>query len=198
MSTDLAEETDQPAAPEPDGKKKGRLRARLRRAFTYDFAGIAVAFFFAWLSFTPSLIPRSALFQGLVAGVAGVMGYVVGLGIRWVVVQFTDRRPTTATWRRLWIGLWIVGLIGTIIAIALGEMWQTELRDLMGLTDQALPAYGLVGVARRRGLRPVHRNRPCRARHLPLGDAHAPEDPAGEDRQRLGLRGRRVRDHRVG
>ena len=152
MSTDLAEqptEGEQPQASptspdEPDDSGKGgKHKGRLRRAFTYDFAGIAVAFIFAWLSFTPSLIPRSALFQGLVAGVAAVIGYVVGLGIRWVVVQFTDRSPSDAIWRRLWIGLWVVGLIGTIIAIALGEMWQTELRDLMGQTDQALPAYGL-------------------------------------------------------
>ena len=147
MSQDLAEPQAEegpepiPTADEPTGKRKHK--GRLRRAFTYDFAGIAVAFIFAWLSFTPSLIPRSGLFQGLVAGVAAVIGYVVGLGIRWVVVQFTDRRPSDATWRRAWWILWIVGAIGTVVAMVLGQIWQARVRDLMDHPDQALPSYGL-------------------------------------------------------
>jgi uncharacterized membrane protein len=45
-----------------------------RRWFTYDFAGIIGALVFVFLSATPSLIPRSALFQGLVAGAAAGSG----------------------------------------------------------------------------------------------------------------------------
>ena len=127
---------------QPPAKRKGRWR----RAFTYDFGGVAVAFCFAWLSFTPSLIPRSGLFQGLVAGVAAVIGYVVGLAVTWTVRQFTQRTLSASGWRRAWLILWIVGVIGTIVAVALGQVWQAELRDLVGLEDQALPAYGLAVV----------------------------------------------------
>ena len=129
---------DQPPADPPKG--------RLRRAFTYDFGGVAMAFVLAWLSFTPSLIPRSGLFQGLVAGVAAVIGYVVGLAITWTVRQFTDRSLSRPAWRRAWLILWIVGAIGTVVAVILGQYWQAELRDLVGMEDQALPAYGLAVV----------------------------------------------------
>jgi uncharacterized membrane protein len=118
-------------------------RGRWRRAFTYDFGGVATAFVFAWLSFTPSLIPRSGLFQGLVAGVAAVIGYVLGLAIVWTVRQFTQRSLSDAGWRRAWLILWIIGAIGTVVAVVLGQVWQAELRDLVGVEDQGLPAYGI-------------------------------------------------------
>jgi uncharacterized membrane protein len=119
---------------------------RWRRAFTYDFGGVAVAFVFAWLSFTPSLIPRSGLFQGLVAGVAAVIGYVVGLGITWVVRQFTVRSLSASGWHRAWLVLWVVGAVGTALAVVLGQIWQAELRDLVGVEDQGLPLYSIAVV----------------------------------------------------
>jgi uncharacterized membrane protein len=120
-----------------------KRKSRWRRAFTYDFGGVAAAFVFAWLSFTPSLIPRSGLFQGLVAGVAAVIGYVFGLAIVWTVRQFTQRSLSDSGWHRAWLILWIVGGVGTLGAVALGQVWQAELRDLVGLKDQGLPAYGV-------------------------------------------------------
>lgn len=134
---DAAESTgpDEPVSPKPKG--------RLRRAFTYDFAGVACAFVFAWLSFTPSLIPRASLFQGVVAGVAAVIGYIVGLAITWTVRQFTERSLSPTGWRRAWLVLWIVGALGTTVAGILGEYWQAELRRLVGVDDQNLPAYGI-------------------------------------------------------
>jgi uncharacterized membrane protein len=119
---------------------------RWRRAFTYDFGGVATAFVFAWLSFTPSLIPRSGLFQGLVAGVAAVIGYVVGLGITWTVRQFTERTLSAAAWRRAWLLLWVIGAVGTVVAVILGQIWQAELRDLVGEEDQGLPLYSIAVV----------------------------------------------------
>ena len=103
------------AAQTPGGRRSASASSRHwpTARFTYDFAGVAVAFVFAWLSFTPSLIPRAGLFQGLVAGVAAVIGYAIGLAITWTVRQFTDRRLSDAGWRRAWLVLWIVGAIGT-------------------------------------------------------------------------------------
>ena len=45
----------------------------------YTFTGTAVGLVFIWLSLTPSLLPRGPLFQGLVSGAAGGIGY--GLGV---------------------------------------------------------------------------------------------------------------------
>ncbi|HEX5016845.1 MAG TPA: alpha/beta-hydrolase family protein, partial [Actinomycetes bacterium] len=128
---------------EDDHRPKARHKGRLRRAFTYDFGGVAMAFVFSWLSFTPSLIPRSGLFQGLVAGVAAVIGYVVGLAVTWTVRQFTQRTLSESGWRRAWLILWIIGLVGTAVAVILGQIWQAELRDLVEAEDQGLPKYGI-------------------------------------------------------
>jgi uncharacterized membrane protein len=127
----------------PDAQASGKPKGRWRRASTYDFGGVAVAFVFAWLSFTPSLIPRSGLFQGLVAGVAAVIGYVVGLAIVWTVRQFTERSLSEPGWRKAWLSLWIVAAIGTVAAVVMGQVWQAELRDLVGQKNQGLPAYGI-------------------------------------------------------
>ena len=144
-ATDRQDDSGPPPEAEGDAPAPKR-RGRWRRAFTYDFGGVAVAFVFAWLSFTPSLIPRSGLFQGLVAGVAAVIGYVIGLAITWTVRQFTQRSLSPSRWRRAWLILWIVGAVGTVAAVVMGQVWQAELRDLMGADDQALPAYGLAVV----------------------------------------------------
>ena len=141
MSHEAVETADETEISEPT--VKSRPKGRWRRAFTYEFGGVAVAFCFAWLSFTPSLIPRSGLFQGLVAGVAAVIGYVVGLAVVWTVRQFTQRSLSASGWHRAWLILWIIGGIGTVVAVVMGQVWQAELRDLVGLEDQGLPAYGV-------------------------------------------------------
>ena len=40
---------------------------------------------FLWLSLTPSLLPRGPLFQGLVSGAAGAIGYGIGVFAVWLV-----------------------------------------------------------------------------------------------------------------
>ena len=148
MSTTTTDETDVSGDPEGDGPPPPRHR-HWPRWLTYDFGGVAVAFVFAWLSFTPSLIPRSGLFQGLVAGVAAVIGYAIGIAITWTVVQFTDRRPSDAGWRRAWRVLWVVAVIGSLVALTLGQIWQADVRDLMGMDDAGYPSSGaavLVGL----------------------------------------------------
>lgn len=137
-------ETDAPdASGDPSGDDSPpRKHRHWPRWLTYDFGGVAVAFAFAWLSFTPSLIPRSGLFQGLVAGVAAVIGYAIGLAITWTVVQFTDRRPSDAGWRRAWRVLWVVAVIGSLVALILGQVWQADVRELMGMDEAGYPSSG--------------------------------------------------------
>ncbi len=69
-----------------------------RRRFRYTLPGAWVAVVLVCLSFTPSLVPRPGLFQGVVCGVTGAIGYGLGvLGAR-VWREFADRpvRPTAA------------------------------------------------------------------------------------------------------
>lgn len=45
----------------------------------YTFTGTTVGLIFIWFSMTPSLLPRGAIFQALVSGFSGAIGY--GLGV---------------------------------------------------------------------------------------------------------------------
>ena len=96
--------------------------------------GVWGALVFACLSFTPSLLPRSGLIQGIVAGVTAAIGYGVGLVLAAVWRAFADRdtRPAQpSTWRITWIA----GGLVLALFFGLGQYWQHEIRGLMGVTD---------------------------------------------------------------
>jgi uncharacterized membrane protein len=101
-----------------------------RRRFRYTLPGAWVALVFACLAFTPSLLPRSALLQGVVCGITAAIGYGVGVAGAWVWRAFADRdpRPTRpGAWRVFAISAAVL----LVAAIVLGQWWQAQLRDLM-------------------------------------------------------------------
>ena len=118
---------DAGAQPEPSPP----TAAAGRRRFRYTLPGAWVALAFACLAFTPSLLPRSALLQGIVCGISAAIGYGVGVAGAWVWRAFTDRDP-----RPVRPGAWRVFAISAaaalVLALGLGQWWQAQLRDLMG------------------------------------------------------------------
>jgi uncharacterized membrane protein len=64
-----------------------------RRRFRYTLPGAWVALVFACLAFTPSLLPRSALLQGVVCGISAAIGYGLGVAGAWTWRAFADRDP---------------------------------------------------------------------------------------------------------
>ena len=88
---------------------------------------------FLWLSLTPSLLPRGPLFQGLVSGAAGAIGYGFGVFVVWLVryMLSKDASPHAPGWA--WLGLVVVGVIGQILMIIYFHVWQDEVRDLNGV-----------------------------------------------------------------
>jgi uncharacterized membrane protein len=102
-----------------------------RRRFRYTLPGAWVALIFACLAFTPSLLPRSALLQGVVCGISAAIGYGVGVAGAWTWRAFADRdaRPVRpGAWRLFAISAGVL----LVVAIVLGQWWQAQLRDLMG------------------------------------------------------------------
>ena len=102
-----------------------------RRRFRYTLPGAWVALVFACLAFTPSLLPRTALLQGVVCGISAAIGYGVGVAGAWVWRAFADRDPHPPR-----PGAWRVFAISAAAALALalvlGQWWQAQLRGLMG------------------------------------------------------------------
>jgi uncharacterized membrane protein len=115
----------------PDGAPAGTAPAR-RRIAPVSLPGAWAAMVFAALSFTPSLLPRSGLFQGAVAGISAATGYALGVAGAWLWRQFADR-PARAPRRRSWQVFAVVAVLVLAVAAALGYRWQQQLRTLMGM-----------------------------------------------------------------
>lgn len=123
----------------PLRRQQGRLRLR------YTLPGATVAVLFACLSFTPSLLPRSGILQGVVCGVTAAIGY--GLGVLGAAVwrAFADRDARPA--RPLaWRAFSVVALLALAAAIVVGQIWQHQLRTLMGARGPGVVTYVLLPV----------------------------------------------------
>lgn len=106
-----------------------RLRRR-DRWFRYTLPGAYTAVVFACLSFTPSLLPRGPLVQGLIVGINAAFGYGVGVVGAWVWREFADRparQPRAGAWRIFGI----VAAVALVASLILGIRWQSQIRELM-------------------------------------------------------------------
>ena len=74
--TELADETSEISAAQPTELAEPSGAPR-RRWWHLDFAGVVGALLLIGLAMTPSLLPRPALFQGVIAGVSAAIGYDV-------------------------------------------------------------------------------------------------------------------------
>src|ERR1700730_841849 len=64
----------------------------------YTFTGTTVGLIFIWFSMTPSLLPRGPLFQALVSGFSGAIGYGLGVFSVWLgrYMRGKEARPAAA------------------------------------------------------------------------------------------------------
>ncbi|MEV6298915.1 alpha/beta-hydrolase family protein [Actinoplanes sp. NPDC051861] len=78
------------------------------------------------LSFTPSLLPRVWLLQGVVAGITAAMGYAFGTAVGALIGLWHPLRPRTT--RIAWQVLLRVVPLLVLAFLWLGSRWQRELR----------------------------------------------------------------------
>ncbi len=97
----------------------------------YTFTGSAVGLVMLFFSLTPSLLPRGPLFQGLVSGGAGAIGYGIGVFAVWLVryMRSKDSSPPAPRWA--WLVLVAVGAVGLLLMVVWFHRWQDDVRDLM-------------------------------------------------------------------
>src|SRR5215471_13908332 len=123
------------AAEEPPPPAKPR---KPRKLLYVTLPGSWGALIFACLSFTPSLLPRGGLIQGVICGITAAIGYGLGVWAASIWRAFADRgprQPRRWAWRTFIISA--IMLFG--VAFGLGQYWQHEIRKLMGVTDYNIP-----------------------------------------------------------
>ncbi len=128
-----AAETEEDAVPEAGPAAETRPANRQWWIRHYTFTGTAVGLIFIWFSMTPSLLPRGALFQGLVSGVSGAIGYGLGVFCVWLVryMRSKDSSPPPPRWS--WLVLVPIGAVGMVVMAWRFHVWQDRVRDLMGV-----------------------------------------------------------------
>ena len=139
--TDTAEATEEAAPQQDPPEHKPTWWQR-----HYTFTGTVLALVFLWLSLTPSLLPRGPLFQGLVSGAAGAIGYGIGVFLVWLVqyMRSKDASPHAPGWA--WLAVVVVGVIGQILMIIYFHVWQDEVRDLNGVPRMTFWDHPLTAV----------------------------------------------------
>jgi uncharacterized membrane protein len=101
----------------------------VRAGLTVTGFGLAAVFY--CLSFTPSLLPRPWVLQGVVAGITAATGYGVGtalgalIRLRW--------SPGERTVRIAWRVLFALVPPLIVLFLFLGVRWQRELRERLGM-----------------------------------------------------------------
>lgn len=121
----------------------------VRKAFWirhYTFTGTAVGLVFIWLSLTPSLLPRGPLFQGVVSGCSGAIGYAIGVFIVWLIRWLRSKNSTPPPPRWVWLPLVAVGAIGLVFMGIQFHVWQDRVRDMMGVEHLKWYDYPLTGI----------------------------------------------------
>jgi uncharacterized membrane protein len=87
---------------------------------------------FFCLSLTPSLLPRSWLFQAVAGGIVAAIGYGLGVLVGWLVRRLTGWVPGARTRRVGWWALGVGAAALLVVFLVLGSGWQRELHRLIG------------------------------------------------------------------
>jgi uncharacterized membrane protein len=129
--------TQIPAAAAEDAQISPPPR-KARRLLYVTLPGCWGGLIFACLSFTPSLLPRGGLIQGIICGITAAIGYGLGVLAASIWRAFPDRAPRRPR-RWAWTVFFIAAPILFLASFGLGQYWQYEIRQLMGVTEYNIP-----------------------------------------------------------
>jgi len=121
-----------------DGSTPG-MRARARRyGRRFSGTGGVFALLFYCLSLTPSLIPRTWLYQGVITGICVVAGYGFGAFLQWLVakvgitIRWSGRASQLARW-----SFSMLAVVLMVLFVIFGVIWQNQIRVLFGMPTVA-------------------------------------------------------------
>jgi uncharacterized membrane protein len=105
----------------------------VRQVAPLSLVGVVTATLFAACSLTPSLLPRTPAYQGLVSGLSLAIGYALGTGIQWLWTYL--ELPRRAGSRRVAMAAVALALGVALLFLWQASAWQNSVRRLMGLDD---------------------------------------------------------------
>ncbi|WP_328806318.1 alpha/beta hydrolase [Streptacidiphilus fuscans] len=126
---------EKPEEPEQPGPSKPARRWREHRKLnSLTLPGCWGALVASCLSFTPSLLPRGGVIQGVVWGISAVIGYGVGVLLASIWRAFADRDPRPPrSWA--WRAFLISAAVLLVVFFGLGQYWQYLIRHMMGVSE---------------------------------------------------------------
>jgi uncharacterized membrane protein len=130
--------TEPPQPSEAPQQPKQPKQPKQRRLLYLTLPGCWGALIFGCLSFTPSLLPRGGVIQGVVFGITAAIGYGLAVWAAAIWRAFADRDPRQPR-RWAWLTFFIAGAILYAAGFALEQYWQYEIRKLMGVTEYDIP-----------------------------------------------------------
>ncbi|WP_280384320.1 alpha/beta hydrolase [Nocardia wallacei] len=124
------------------------------RALHPSYLGVVVAaIFFAW-SVSPSLLPRTWIFQGLVSGVTAAIGYGVGALLEWMFRRWIRPRlpalpprpaamtdPPQGVRDAVKAVVVLAVVVGAAAILARSARWQRDIQSLMGMDRTTTSGY---------------------------------------------------------
>ena len=126
------------AADEAEGPQPSPEPGKPRRLLYVTLPGCWGALVAGCLSFTPSLLPRGGVVQGLIWGITAAIGYGLGVLFAWIWRAFADREPRRLR-RWSWPVFFISAAVLIVVSFGLGQYWQCAIRKLMGRAPYARP-----------------------------------------------------------
>lgn len=110
-------------------------RPVLRMRQSLSTAGLLVGTLFLAFSLSPSLVPRSVGFQGVVSGFSLAAGYAFGATASWFWRYMELPTPGPSLGRRLLLAAGVLCTIVAAIFLWRASEWQNSVRLLMGLDE---------------------------------------------------------------
>lgn len=117
-----------------------------RRRLLLNLPAAWTALVFACASFTPSLLPRAALMQGVLVGITGAIGYGIGLAGAWTWRELAERPPRPAR-RYSWAVFGVVAVAALVAAYLLGLREQDAIREQIGIPPEPASSHILAPIA---------------------------------------------------
>lgn len=107
------------------------VRVRIWRSLSG--LGVAIGMLFFAAALTPTLVPRTDLTQGVLAGACFAIGYSLGVALRWLW-RYLEIPELPRRLRRLSMAVIIFSCFGlAVVALRQSGAWQNSIRAVMGM-----------------------------------------------------------------